>query len=133
VNCDSWEGAKRGSLIRLASPETGLKTTSVCIAEGDQMGRAERPFFHFRFSVTIRRACGRCIFLEKRMSSTSDLIQHTETVAQPTVNVFSERVLPALAAVALGAVLIYGAGFASKIELHNAAHDGRHSAGFPCH
>jgi len=29
--------------------------------------------------------------------------------------------------------LIYGAGFASKVELHNAAHDGRHSAGFPCH
>jgi len=67
------------------------------------------------------------------MSSTSDLIQHSSAVAQPSVNVWTERVLPALAAVLLGSVLLYGAGFASKIELHNAAHDGRHSAGFPCH
>jgi cobalt transporter subunit CbtB len=66
------------------------------------------------------------------MSSTSELL-HNTTIAQPAVNVWSERVLPALAAVLLGSVLLYGAGFASKIELHNAAHDGRHSAGFPCH
>lgn len=48
-------------------------------------------------------------------------------------NVWRDRVAPALLAFALGAALIYGAGFASKVELHNAAHDGRHSAGFPCH
>ncbi|MCA1326588.1 CbtB domain-containing protein [Herbaspirillum sp. alder98] len=48
-------------------------------------------------------------------------------------NVWRDRIAPSLLAFALGAALIYGAGFASKVELHNAAHDGRHSAGFPCH
>ena len=44
-----------------------------------------------------------------------------------------DRILPGLAAFVFGAALIYAAGFASAVELHNAAHDGRHSAGFPCH
>jgi cobalt transporter subunit CbtB len=34
---------------------------------------------------------------------------------------------------ALGLVLLYGMGFSPMEALHNAAHDGRHSAGFPCH
>jgi cobalt transporter subunit CbtB len=42
----------------------------------------------------------------------------------------ARRIAPSLLAFALGVALIYGAGFASKVELHNAAHDGRHSAGF---
>ncbi|ASF46613.1 CbtB domain-containing protein [Methylovulum psychrotolerans] len=33
----------------------------------------------------------------------------------------------------LGLVLVYAAGFAESAILHNAAHDGRHSASFPCH
>ena len=44
-----------------------------------------------------------------------------------------EKVIPALCAAGLGAVLLFGAGFASMEALHNAAHDSRHSAGFPCH
>lgn len=47
--------------------------------------------------------------------------------------VWRDRILPGLLAMVLGAALIYAAGFASAVELHNAAHDGRHSAGFPCH
>jgi cobalt transporter subunit CbtB len=43
------------------------------------------------------------------------------------------RVKPALMASALALVLLYGMGFAPMEALHNAAHDGRHSAGFPCH
>lgn len=41
--------------------------------------------------------------------------------------------LPALAAILLGAVLIYGVGFAAPALLHNAAHDTRHAFTFPCH
>ncbi len=33
----------------------------------------------------------------------------------------------------LGLVLLYAAGFAQTAEIHNGAHDTRHSAGFPCH
>jgi cobalt transporter subunit CbtB len=36
-------------------------------------------------------------------------------------------------AVMLGLVLLYAAGFAHTAEIHNGAHDTRHSAGFPCH
>jgi cobalt transporter subunit CbtB len=43
------------------------------------------------------------------------------------------RRLPALGAIALGLVLIYGVGFAQPSMLHNAAHDGRHAFSFPCH
>jgi cobalt transporter subunit CbtB len=33
----------------------------------------------------------------------------------------------------LGVVMLYGAGFVQTAEVHNAAHDARHSIGFPCH
>lgn len=40
---------------------------------------------------------------------------------------------PALLAALLGAFLVLGVGFAGPAALHNATHDVRHSAGFPCH
>jgi cobalt transporter subunit CbtB len=40
---------------------------------------------------------------------------------------------PALCAAILGLVLIFVAGFAETDILHNAAHDSRHTAAFPCH
>jgi cobalt transporter subunit CbtB len=39
---------------------------------------------------------------------------------------------PVCAAI-LGVVLLYASGFAQTAEIHNGAHDTRHSAGFPCH
>ncbi len=33
----------------------------------------------------------------------------------------------------LGAAIIYAAGFVNTSAVHNAAHDMRHSQGFPCH
>ncbi len=41
--------------------------------------------------------------------------------------------LQALLAAMLGMVLLFGVGFAPMAALHNAAHDTRHSAAFPCH
>ena len=38
-----------------------------------------------------------------------------------------------MAALVLGAVVLYGAGFLNTAAAHNAAHDARHSQGFPCH
>jgi cobalt transporter subunit CbtB len=40
---------------------------------------------------------------------------------------------PAVFAILLGAVLVYGVGFASPLTIHNAAHDARHAFAFPCH
>jgi cobalt transporter subunit CbtB len=36
-------------------------------------------------------------------------------------------------ALLLGFFLFYGVAFASPMEVHNAAHDGRHTFSFPCH
>jgi len=47
--------------------------------------------------------------------------------------VSASRALPALFAAVIGLALIFTAGFAETHVMHNAAHDARHSAGFPCH
>lgn len=41
--------------------------------------------------------------------------------------------LPAVLAIIFGVFIIYGTGFAQPINMHNAAHDTRHSIYFPCH
>jgi cobalt transporter subunit CbtB len=41
--------------------------------------------------------------------------------------------IAALCAALLGAILIWGVGFSHIEVFHNAAHDTRHSTGFPCH
>ncbi len=45
----------------------------------------------------------------------------------------SARILSAVAALALGAAILFVAGFSSNDLVHAAAHDVRHAAGFPCH
>lgn len=44
-----------------------------------------------------------------------------------------KRITLALGSCLLGAVLIFFAGFSPIEALHNAAHDTRHGAAFPCH
>lgn len=40
---------------------------------------------------------------------------------------------PALFAAVLGFAILYVVGFAQPAMIHDAAHDARHSAAFPCH
>ncbi len=40
---------------------------------------------------------------------------------------------PALFAVMLGAVILFGVGFSNLSVAHNAAHNTRHAMVFPCH
>lgn len=42
-------------------------------------------------------------------------------------------VLQLFGAMLLGGLILYGAGFLNTNAVHNAAHDTRHSQGFPCH
>jgi cobalt transporter subunit CbtB len=65
------------------------------------------------------------------MSTTS--IHAGASAAQSRPVALKDKLVAASMAVGLGAVLLFGAGFASMEALHNAAHDSRHSAGFPCH
>ena len=43
------------------------------------------------------------------------------------------RMLPAPAAALLGAAILFGVAPANSDTIHNAAHDTRHAAAFPCH
>ncbi len=40
---------------------------------------------------------------------------------------------PAFLAALLGVFMLWGVGFSTISAAHNAAHDVRHSTGFPCH
>ncbi len=54
------------------------------------------------------------------------------TISTTTVAV-SERAKSAVIALLLGSFFVWGAGLAHSQVLHDAAHDTRHSFGFPCH
>ncbi len=45
----------------------------------------------------------------------------------------SQRLVIGLVSIVFGSALIFGVGLAQNASLHNAAHDTRHSLGFPCH
>ena len=45
----------------------------------------------------------------------------------------SQRLIAGVATLLIGLVLVGGVGFASDMNIHNGAHDTRHSLGFPCH
>jgi cobalt transporter subunit CbtB len=42
-------------------------------------------------------------------------------------------VIAAMVAMLMGAAILFVTGFSSNDFLHSAAHDVRHSSGFPCH
>ena len=67
------------------------------------------------------------------MSATPHYAGQADAHAHAHPVALKDKLIPALMAAGLGAVLLFGAGFASMEALHNAAHDSRHSAGFPCH
>ena len=54
-------------------------------------------------------------------------------VSAPVVVTTQFSKWPALVALAFGALIVFGAGFASPSQIHNAVHDTRHAFGLPCH
>lgn len=59
----------------------------------------------------------------------------SSTLTQSTTSssALSQRLPVAIGSCLLGALLIFFAGFSHVEAVHNAAHDARHSAAFPCH
>ncbi|VAV93072.1 hypothetical protein MNBD_ALPHA08-962 [hydrothermal vent metagenome] len=56
----------------------------------------------------------------------------TQTTTLSGISV-KERIMVGLTALVFGLFLVLVSGFAGSNVLHNAAHDTRHSIGFPCH
>jgi len=61
--------------------------------------------------------------------SSAASVQPARTAAPARAQV----VASALTVAALGVTLLWGVGFSHIEAVHNAAHDTRHSNGFPCH
>jgi cobalt transporter subunit CbtB len=58
----------------------------------------------------------------------------TKTVAAEQVRpLANDRAMLGLSSALAGTVLIFLVGFAPMSAVHNAAHDTRHTAAFPCH
>lgn len=60
-------------------------------------------------------------------------IIRTAPIPAPAVSSVTTRRWSALAAALLGALILWGVGFAQPEIVHSAAHDARHAQGFPCH
>jgi len=56
-----------------------------------------------------------------------------EVLGATTTSTTFAKPLQLVAAFVLGGVIVFGAGFYDTAAVHNAAHDARHSQGFPCH
>jgi len=59
--------------------------------------------------------------------------QATTSSESAPVSITVSRTLQLVGAFMLGAIIMYGVGFVNTAAVHNAAHDMRHSQGFPCH
>ena len=59
----------------------------------------------------------------------------TASLDTSDARVFSQRLITAVLMLSVGMVLLFAVGFAqgSGNFMHNAAHDTRHAATFPCH
>jgi cobalt transporter subunit CbtB len=59
---------------------------------------------------------------------------NTESLSRPRVDTLAgQRAVVGLSSLVLGLVFVYVVGFAPISAVHNAAHDTRHTAAFPCH
>ncbi|MCZ4279877.1 CbtB-domain containing protein [Kiloniella laminariae] len=56
-----------------------------------------------------------------------------KTQTAQTTQSRTSAVFAASFAMFFGVFMVYGVGFAQPAEIHNAAHDTRHSYAFPCH
>lgn len=110
----------------IASPETGLETY-VWQTRG---GRAQAGSLNaLAFGSSCVPFCYVFISSSEGTVMSSSTLTHS---AQASASL-SQRLVLAIGAGLLGAVLVYFAGFSHIEAVHNAAHDTRHSAAFPCH
>ena len=56
-----------------------------------------------------------------------------QSITINTTTGISTRVKTAAISLLIGFALIFVVGFSSPMPMHNAAHDTRHAAAFPCH
>ena len=70
---------------------------------------------------------------ETRPSGVTGQEQAMTTTAQISTTKTTSGLMSIVMVALIGATLVFFAGFANSAVLHDAAHDTRHSTGFPCH
>jgi cobalt transporter subunit CbtB len=73
------------------------------------------------------------MILRVQPASTRDLMTTTTLPESRVTSLPKDRTAVGALALMLGLGFIYLVGFAPISAVHNAAHDTRHSAAFPCH
>jgi cobalt transporter subunit CbtB len=68
----------------------------------------------------------------RRLETASRRVIMTATTRAKTASI-PHRISIGLISIFFGMFFVYGVGIAQDSRLHNAAHDTRHSLGFPCH
>ena len=81
------------------------------------------------FAPVESRAFGRIVFPK----SFTEVVMTVKTASLSLTDRIGARTVAGLMALVIGSILVFGVGLANSQALHDAAHDTRHSYGFPCH
>tara|TARA_R110002020_G_scaffold29585_8_gene93419 strand:- start:3441 stop:3755 length:315 start_codon:yes stop_codon:yes gene_type:complete len=65
--------------------------------------------------------------------SLTEVVMSAKTQTLSLTDRIGARTVAGLMALVIGSILVFGVGLANSQALHDAAHDTRHSYGFPCH
>jgi cobalt transporter subunit CbtB len=65
--------------------------------------------------------------------SLTEVVMSVNTQTLSLADRIGARTVAGLMALVIGSILVFGVGLANSQTLHDAAHDTRHSYGFPCH
>jgi cobalt transporter subunit CbtB len=79
------------------------------------------------------RAISPAFFGEISPRPNTEVVMAARSIGTTASLTISQRMAAAMAALMLGSFLVWGVGLAHSQALHDAAHDTRHSYGFPCH
>jgi len=81
------------------------------------------------FAPVESRTFGRIVFPK----SFTEVVMTVKTASLSLTDRIGARTVAGLMALVIGSILVFGVGLANSQALHDAAHDTRHSYGFPCH
>ena len=79
------------------------------------------------------RAISPALFGEASPWPNTEVVMAARSISVSGSQTVSSRLTAGFAALFLGAFFVWGVGLANSQTLHDAAHDTRHSYGFPCH
>ncbi len=122
-------------MLTSISQETSLDIIHNRLFEANSNWNQQLPVIPFS-CLTLRFVTNsNPFFRDISMTTKSTFAVAKDSLDTSDARVFSQRITTAFLMLLTGAVLLFVVGFAQGSDgiLHNAAHDTRHAATFPCH